>query len=98
MRSSSRTTSTDLLAGVSLSLGCANFSKLRTDLDFMSRTYVVSVGLENAEASPNLRGLVVEWDRQQGKVLSFDRANVGSLGVFGFFVKSAENQYVMAFS
>lgn len=77
---------------------CVKFVKLGTDLDFMAGTYIVSSAVENGDRHPRLYGLVVEWDRAKDKVLSFDRARVGSLGVFAFFVKSARNQYVLAFS
>jgi pimeloyl-ACP methyl ester carboxylesterase len=78
--------------------GCARFRTLRSDLDFMARTYIVSVGIANAAEFPRLRGMVVEWDRGRGKVLSFDQAEVGELGLFAFYVQRPENQYVMAFS
>ena len=77
---------------------CMKFVKLESDLDFMAGTYVISGTVENAEGQPRLYGLVVEWDRAKNQVLSVDRARVGALGVFAFFVKRAGNQYLLAYS
>jgi hypothetical protein len=87
-----------LLAAAALPLGCANFKKLGVDLDFLAHTYTVTAIIENAPESSKLVGVVMEWDAAAHKVNAVDRASVGALGVFAFFVKSAQNQYVMAFS
>jgi hypothetical protein len=78
--------------------GCSSFRTLRKEVSFMKETSIVSAEVENAEQYPEVYGLVVEWDRDRGKVLSADITRVGDLGVFAFFVKSPVNQYVMAFS
>jgi pimeloyl-ACP methyl ester carboxylesterase len=78
--------------------GCASFRRLNSDLAFMDETYIVSATVENATEFQNIYGAVVEWDQAQRKVLSADFARVGPLGVFAFFVKSARNQHVLAFS
>jgi hypothetical protein len=88
-----------LLAGTAvLLMDCAKFVKLGSDVDFMAGTYIISGAVENAERYPRLYGLVVEWDQAKNEVLSVDRARVGSLGVFAFFVKRAGHQYVLAYS
>ena len=78
--------------------GCANFRHLNSDLLFMETTYIVSATVENADAFKDVYGMTVEWDRGKSKVLSGDVTKVGHLGVFAFFVRSASNQYLMAFS
>ena len=87
-----------ILTSPALFEGCANFRKLNSDLAFMESTYIVSAKIENAGEFPDIYGVVVEWDRGRGKVLSADRARAGSLGLFAFFVKSPRNQHVMAFA
>ena len=88
-----------LLACLALGgVACANFRKLDTDLEFMAGTYVVSAAIENASEFDHVYGLVIEFDPEAARVLSADFDKVGRLGVFAFFVKSARNQYVMAFS
>jgi pimeloyl-ACP methyl ester carboxylesterase len=98
MNTGCRVVSLVLLGTTILLGGCVKFLKLGSELAFMAGTYVVSVNLENGNQFPRVHGLVVEWDKAKGKVLSFDRARVGNLGVFAFFVKSARNQYATAFS
>ncbi|HET6897001.1 MAG TPA: hypothetical protein VFK70_01590, partial [Vicinamibacteria bacterium] len=88
-----------LLAGAALPLvDCAKFVKLESDLDFMAATYIVSGVVEDAERFPRLYGVVVEWDRAKNQVRSLDRARIGSLGAFAFFVKRGGNQYLLAYS
>ena len=93
---SSRLT-TLLLASVALS-GCANFRKLGDDLNFMKETVVVSARITNAESYKNIKGFTINWDRQSNVVTSGDFGDVKGIGVFGFFVKEAENQYICAYS
>jgi hypothetical protein len=64
----------------------------------MEKTSTLGVQLENADQYTEIYGAVVQWDRDHGKVLSYDAAPVGSLGIFAFVVESPVNQYVMAFS
>lgn len=88
-----------LLAATLLALaGCANFRKLGRDLKFIDETSVVTCRITNADRSPRVYGLVIEWDRETDKVLSADYSKVGEVGVFGFFVERSENQYLIAFS
>jgi pimeloyl-ACP methyl ester carboxylesterase len=77
---------------------CVKFVKLESDIDFMAGSYIISGAVEDAERYPRLYGLVVEWDQAKNEVLSVDRARVGSLGVFAFFVKRAGHQYALAYS
>jgi len=88
---------TALLLAAALS-GCAGFRKLGKDLKFIKKTSIISAQVSNAGSFRNVYGLVVEWDRENDKVLSTDFAEVGEVGVFGFFVEEMENQYLMAFS
>lgn len=78
--------------------GCAGFRKLGRDLRFMERTSIVTCRIANAGEHRRVIGLVIEWDRETDKVRSADYAKVGDVGVFGFFVERAENQYLLAFS
>lgn len=64
----------------------------------MERTSTIGVQLENADQYTEIYGAVVQWDRDRGKVLSYDATPVGSLGILAFVVESPLNQYVMAFS
>jgi hypothetical protein len=77
---------------------CSSFRTLRKEVSFMEATSIVSAVVKNADQYPDVYGLVIEWDRDRGKVLSADVTRVGDLGVFAFFVTSPINQYVMAFS
>ena len=78
--------------------GCAGFRQLGKDLKFIDETSIVSAQVTNAGSHRNVYGVVVEWDRENDKVLSADFAKLGELGVFGFFVEEMNNQYLMAFS
>jgi len=64
----------------------------------MEKTSAIGVQVENADQYTEIYGAVVGWDRDHGKVLSYDATRAGRLGIFAFFVESAANQYVMAFS
>lgn len=87
-----------LVAGLVLFLAsCANFKKLKQDLEFMEHTTVVSVQILNASEQGVVRGLVVEWDREEDEVLSADYVDVGPIGIFSLFVERTPNQYVLAF-
>jgi hypothetical protein len=83
---------------LALCAGCANFRKLGFDLDLLDRTYVVSADIGNRSKFENVFGLVVQWDRAKGKVLSADFCPIGEVGVFGFLVDDRDNQFLMAFS
>jgi len=78
--------------------GCANFRHLGKDLRFMDETSIVTAQVSNAGSFRNVYGFVIEWDREKDRVLSADFSEVGEIGVFGFSVKDADNQYLMAFS
>ncbi len=87
-----------LLTGLVIS-GCANFKILGRNLDFMDESYILSVKIGNARGMKNLKGAVVEWNPRTSEVLSGDFAAVNNpVGTFGFFVRTSENQYVMAYS
>ncbi len=90
-----------LLAGVVTSFllsSCANFKILGRNLDFMDESFILTVKLSNAKGVKNLRGVVVEWNEKSGEVFSGDFTKVENpVGTFGFFVRSSENQYVMAY-
>lgn len=77
---------------------CAGFRALRNDIAFMNETSIVSAWIDNADRFTPVYGVVIEWDRDRGKVSSLDATMVGALGVFAFFVKNPADQYVMAFS
>jgi hypothetical protein len=77
---------------------CASFRALRKDVAFMEETSIISARVENADQCTPVYGVVVEWERDRGRVFSIDATRVGRLGVFAFFVKYSANQYVMAFS
>ncbi len=64
----------------------------------IEKTSAIGVQVENADQHIGVYGVVVEWDRSRGKVLSYDATSLGSLGIFAFVVESPVNQYVMAFS
>lgn len=90
-----------LLSGLAASLvlsGCANFRILGKNLKFMDESYILGVKLWNVKGMKNLRGAVVEWNERSGEVLSGDFARINSVGTFGFFVRTSENQYAMAYS
>jgi hypothetical protein len=91
-----------ILAGLSiislLSTGCASFRKLGEDLKFIDETVVISARITNAASHRNIRGVTVDWDREKDKVRSADIGEVRGLGVFGFFVKQSEHQYLAAYS
>lgn len=77
---------------------CANFRRLGEDLKFIEKTSVVIAHVNHNPTRHQVYGLVAEWDREDNKVRSADFAKVGPVGIFGFFVKRTDNQYVMAFS
>ena len=52
--------------------GCAGFRALRKDIDFMKQTSIISTWIENADQFTPAYGVVVEWDRDRGRVLSID--------------------------
>lgn len=86
-------------AALVIGLGaCAMFRDLGADLRFMAQTSIITARVTNAADHPNVRGLVMEWDRDRGAMRSADYARVEGVGLFGFFVKSRANQYVAAFS
>ena len=79
--------------------GCANFRRLNSDLLFLETAYVVGATVENADAfQGRLRHgrRVGPWPRARSCPPTSTK--VGQLGVFAFFVTSASNQYLMAFS
>lgn len=89
-----------LVVGLS---GCAGFRRLGEDLKFIDNTAIVSAQVTNAGEHRSVYGCVVEWDREKDEVLSADFTKLegvgaGELGLFGFFVKGTENQYVAAWS
>jgi hypothetical protein len=84
-------------AALILVAGCANFRNLSSDLSFMKTMRTVSVSLQNADQRHAIHGLVIEWDRVSGRVLSSDVTTAGALGTFAFFVRSPRNQFVMAY-
>lgn len=86
-----------LTVGLTLA-GCANFRRLGENLKFLEETSVVTAHVTNTSAHHDVYGMVVEWDREANKVLSADFAEVGDVGIFGFFVKGEDDQYLMAFS
>ncbi len=86
------------LATLTLFPGCANFRRLGDDLKLLDRSYLVSAHIGNRSDFENVYGLVVEWDRAAGKVVSADYSPVGPVGLFGFLVDRSANQYLMAFS
>jgi hypothetical protein len=81
-----------------LATGCANFRKLGEDLKFKDETVVISAKITNATSHKNIRGATLNWDEKMDQVTSGDVTNVKGLGVFGFFVKPSENQYILAYS
>jgi len=88
------------LVGAALSLfssGCANFRILGKNLKFMEESSILSVRIEGVEGSRDLRSIVLEWDEKSGEVLSADYAPMNTMGFAGFFVRTAENQYALAY-
>lgn len=84
--------------GLASFAGCANFRRLGEDLKLIDRTSVITGTLTNGAQYRNVIAVVVEWDREDGRVLSGDYTPVDGLGVFGFFVPGSENQYLLAYS
>lgn len=78
--------------------GCANFRKLGEDLKFIDQTVVVTARITNATSYKNVRGITIDWDQKQQKVVSADVCDVKGIGVFGFFVKESEHQYLIAYN
>ncbi|MEP4079701.1 lipase family alpha/beta hydrolase [Haloferula sp.] len=87
-----------LALAVFFTTGCANFRKLAEDLKFIDETVVVSARITNSSAHKNIRGVTADWDPATGKIKSADVTKVEGLGVFGFFVKKSNNQYICAYS
>ena len=81
---------------LTLVAGCARFRRLREDLRFMEQSYTVTAVVDNPDQLPDVYGAVVEWE--DGAVHAADFCQVGEVGLFGFRVYSAENQYLLAFS
>ena len=77
---------------------CKVFRELGDDLKFMEKTSVVTARVSNADHYRGIYGLVMEWDPVKGVMNSADYARTEGIGIFGFVVKSRENQYVGAFS
>jgi len=78
--------------------GCGTLRHLGQDLKFMDETSIVTAYVSNAGSFRDVYGLVIEWDRENDRVLSADVSQVGEIGVFGFSVKDQQNQYLLAFS
>ena len=82
---------------ISVFLGaCGPFKNLGQNLRFMERSSLVTVTVNNAEDFKNIKGAIIKYD--SNTVSSVDYTTVNDLGVFGFFVISSKNQYVMAYS
>lgn len=98
----SRILSSVLLACLSifslLTIGCANFRELGNDLKFIDETVVVSARITNASSYRNVIGFTLDWDEKRNKVKSGDLTEVKGLGVFGFFVRETDTQYLSAYS
>jgi len=84
---------------ISVILGaCGPFKKLKGDLKFMERSSIVTVKLTNSRAFKNIKGVIIEYEPGGHIIRSVDFTTVNDVGVFGFFVISSSNQYVMAYS
>jgi len=77
---------------------CGPFKKLRGNLKFMERSSIVTVKLTNSGTFENIKGVIIEYEPRSHIIRSVDYTKVNDVGVFGFFVVSSSNQYVMAYS
>jgi len=78
--------------------GCTPFRTLGENLKFMEHSSIVTVQLHNSKTYKNLKGVIIEYHPHSHKIRSADFANINNLGLFGFFVTSPDNQYIMAYS
>ncbi len=80
-----------------LSVSCANFRKLGRELRVVDQGYTVVCRLDGmAGESGPVRGVVAEWDRAAGRIVSCDVVEIGASGLYAFVIDRPENCYVMA--
>lgn len=88
-----------LALAIPLLSGCGNFRRLAADLKVLDQQYRVFGVIENAgDWKVPVRAVVIEWDRDSGRVYSGDRVDLPPGGAFAFSVKSPLRQYLLAYA
>jgi pimeloyl-ACP methyl ester carboxylesterase len=87
------------VAATCLGTSCANFRRLKADLENFDKDYRIRGVIENSnDYDVPLRAAVVEWKRESNEVFSGDQVDLATGGAFAFSVKSPLNQYVAAYA
>jgi hypothetical protein len=64
----------------------------------MDHSSIVTVQLTNPETFNNMKGAIIGYQPYSHEIKSVDFTSINDLGLFGFFVISPNNQYVLAFN